>query len=286
MAIMSGMSATVEIGWKSFNGSNGCFSPSAALVASVVVPSRSVWPSGLDLATTSMPMMVLPPPRFSTMTCWPRSAPNFSATTRPAVSVAPPGMYGTTILICWVGQVWARTAEAPTMVQPALAASTVRRLSMIPPRLQLPAGSQTADRRTTRGGPRVLLCGLQRRLAHLVVGREHRDGEERGERHDGQGHQQRREAGRLHGRAHQRHDERADAEADRQPGAGDSAAHAVVDIFHDHGVGEGDGAEHQQHEGDRGDEQRPVLHLGGEQEQWHMKQHDRNIDRIERETVD
>jgi hypothetical protein len=69
MAIMSGMSATVEIGWKSFSGSNGCFSPSAALVASVVVPSRSVWPSGLDLATTSMPMMVLPPPRFSTMTC-------------------------------------------------------------------------------------------------------------------------------------------------------------------------------------------------------------------------
>ncbi len=28
----------------------------------------------LELATSSMPMMVLPPPRFSTITCWPSSA--------------------------------------------------------------------------------------------------------------------------------------------------------------------------------------------------------------------
>jgi hypothetical protein len=62
------------------------------LVAKVVVPSSKVWPSGLDLATSSMPMMVLPPPRFSTITCWPSSAVIFSATMRPAVSVAPPGM--------------------------------------------------------------------------------------------------------------------------------------------------------------------------------------------------
>src|SRR5229473_7643067 len=143
-------------------------------------------------------------------------------------------MYGTTILTCWLGQVWARTADAPTMVQPAAPASTLRRLSMIPPQLELPAGSQTADRRTTRGGPRVLLCGLQRRLAHLVVGWEHRDGEERAECHDSQRHQQRREARRLHGRADQRHHEGADTEADRQTGAGDPAAHAVVDVFHDH----------------------------------------------------
>ena len=85
------MSAIVEIGWKSFSGSNGCLKPSATLVAIVVLPSSRVWPSGLAFATTSMPMIVLPPALFSTMTCWPSSAVIFSATTRPSASDAPPG---------------------------------------------------------------------------------------------------------------------------------------------------------------------------------------------------
>jgi len=37
-----------------------------------------------------MPMMVLPPPLFSTITCWPSMLESFSATMRAAVSVEPP----------------------------------------------------------------------------------------------------------------------------------------------------------------------------------------------------
>ena len=84
------MSTRVEIIWKSFSGSNGCFRPRATLVAIVAAPSSSVLPSGFALATTSMPMIVLPPPLFSTITCWPSSPVSFSATMRAAVSVEPP----------------------------------------------------------------------------------------------------------------------------------------------------------------------------------------------------
>ena len=57
----------------------------------VAAPSSSVLPSGFALATTSMPMIVLPPPLFSTITCWPSSTVSLSATTRPTASAAPPG---------------------------------------------------------------------------------------------------------------------------------------------------------------------------------------------------
>ncbi len=98
--------------------------------------------------------------------------------------------------------------------------------------------------------------------------------------------EQHREARILHQRADQGHDEGADAEADRQAHAGDPAAHAVVDVAHDHGVGERDGAEHQQHEGDGGEEQRPALDLRGDQEQRHLQQHDRQVDVLQRIAVD
>ena len=52
---------------------------------------RMVWPSGLALATISVPMMVPPPGLFSTITCWPSSADSRSETIRAEVSVEPPG---------------------------------------------------------------------------------------------------------------------------------------------------------------------------------------------------
>lgn len=60
-----------------------------AIIAAGV--SRKVWPSGLALATTSVPMMVPPPGLFSTTTGWPRTAASLSATMRAEVSVEPPG---------------------------------------------------------------------------------------------------------------------------------------------------------------------------------------------------
>ncbi len=53
--------------------------------------SRMVWPSGLALATISVPMMVPPPGLLSTITGWPNKTESFSATMRAEVSVEPPG---------------------------------------------------------------------------------------------------------------------------------------------------------------------------------------------------
>jgi len=50
-----------------------------------------VWPSGLALATISVPMMVPPPGLLSTITGWPNKTESFSATMRAEVSVEPPG---------------------------------------------------------------------------------------------------------------------------------------------------------------------------------------------------
>ena len=44
---------------------------SAALTVKVVGTTSSVWPSGAALATASVPIIVLAPERFSTMTGWP-----------------------------------------------------------------------------------------------------------------------------------------------------------------------------------------------------------------------
>ena len=65
--------------------------PNAAMAIIAAGVSRMVWPSGFDLATISVPMMVPPPGLFSTITGWPSRAASFSETMRAEVSVDPPG---------------------------------------------------------------------------------------------------------------------------------------------------------------------------------------------------
>src|SRR5262245_15337044 len=56
----------------------------------------SVYPSGGDLATKSVPMMLLAPGLFSTTTGTDHFCPSFSAIRRAVMSEAPPGGLGTT----------------------------------------------------------------------------------------------------------------------------------------------------------------------------------------------
>jgi len=67
----------------------------------------------------------------------------------------------------------------------------------------------------------------------------------------------------------------------------DAAAHRCRCVLTIYGVGEGDGAEHQQHEADQPPiEQRPVLGLRGDQDLAAPQQHDRDVDGIERKPID
>ena len=59
--------------------------------AAVVVSTMRLVPSGLLLAMFTIPTIVPPPGRFSTTIVLPVSADMRSASTRPAVSVEPPG---------------------------------------------------------------------------------------------------------------------------------------------------------------------------------------------------
>ena len=90
-ASTQGMSASWATGARSFCGSIGSGTSNAGSSAAVVVISRRLVPSGLLLATLTMPTMVPPPGRFSTTMVLPVSADMRSASTRPAVSVEPPG---------------------------------------------------------------------------------------------------------------------------------------------------------------------------------------------------
>ena len=63
----------------------------AGCSAAVVVSTMRLVPSGLLLATFTMPTIVPPPGRFSTTIVLPMSDDIRSASTRPAVSVEPPG---------------------------------------------------------------------------------------------------------------------------------------------------------------------------------------------------
>src|SRR6185436_9383813 len=62
-----------------------------------------VWPSGADLATVSVPMLVPAPGLFSTITLEFQSSPSFCAITRPTMSVGPPGGNGTISLTTPLG---------------------------------------------------------------------------------------------------------------------------------------------------------------------------------------
>ena len=71
--------------------SNEGLGPNIGLSTWVELPKSKVWPSGLDLATNSAPMLVPPPGRLSTMTCYPHDSESFCARVRPTKSTPPPG---------------------------------------------------------------------------------------------------------------------------------------------------------------------------------------------------
>src|SRR5216684_3366852 len=75
-------------------------------------PSRSVYPSALDLATAAVPIRPPAPPRFSTMTCCPRASEKAGATVRAVMSTLPLGGQGTTILTGRLGKSCAKAHAA------------------------------------------------------------------------------------------------------------------------------------------------------------------------------
>src|SRR6266849_1191496 len=78
-------------------------------------PSRSVYPSALDLATAVVPIRPPAPARFSTITCWPRASENPGATVRAVISTLPLGGQGTTIFTARLGKSWAKAHAADTI---------------------------------------------------------------------------------------------------------------------------------------------------------------------------
>ena len=99
---MSGSEASSVIGAKSLIGSKGSFC-TAAVMAKLIVVTRSVWPSGGALTTTWCPIVLPPPGRLLTITVCDQLSVKRCAISRAMVSVVPPATNGTTSSICFFG---------------------------------------------------------------------------------------------------------------------------------------------------------------------------------------
>ncbi len=77
-----------------------------------VVPATSVYPSGADLATASLPSAPPAPARFSTTKGWPICLAIDSPSKRAVTSRLPPGANGTTIFTGFEGKACASAASA------------------------------------------------------------------------------------------------------------------------------------------------------------------------------
>src|SRR5215468_2761423 len=120
-------------------------------------------------------MLVAPPPRFSTTTCWPHSSDSFPATMRAIASVPPPGGNGTIMRTNRFGHASARAgrmARAGATVD-AAASTTRRRRSIIAARSPVDLDIGLADQR-----PPLVHLGLQM-AGKLVRGRADDRGAER-----------------------------------------------------------------------------------------------------------
>src|SRR5258706_9449190 len=104
---------------KSFKGSNDISRRNAGLITKLGNTTSSVWPSAGERATTSVPMMVLPPGRFSTTTVCPRPFARCTASTRLVMSAVPPGGNGTTMRSDFDGKVCACAAPMATAIETA-----------------------------------------------------------------------------------------------------------------------------------------------------------------------
>src|SRR5262245_31167265 len=87
---------TSEIGVKSFTGSyGGAFRDAGTQDMAVLVPKKSVYPSGGDLRTASAAITPSPPGRASTTTGWPSPCPSACDQVLADSSAAPLGGNGT-----------------------------------------------------------------------------------------------------------------------------------------------------------------------------------------------
>src|SRR5882762_3408328 len=109
-------------GLKSFRGSKDISRRNAGLITKLGNTTSSVWPSAGERATSSVPMMVLPPGRFSTTTVCPRPFAMCTATTRLVMSAVPPGGNGTTMRSDFEGKVCA--CAAPISAAAAIETAT------------------------------------------------------------------------------------------------------------------------------------------------------------------
>ena len=86
-----------ETGTRSFAGSNGSLRYKLGPMARPAGVSSTVVPSGADFATTSAPMLLPAPGRFSTMTGCAKPSLSLGEKARAIVSTAPPAANGTTM---------------------------------------------------------------------------------------------------------------------------------------------------------------------------------------------
>ena len=105
------------MGAKSLVGLKGKLANNKGLVARVIPLINKVWPSGADLATKSVPILVAAPGLYSTTTGLPKLSCNLLAMARAKISEVPPGVAGTMILMGLLGK--PDCDQAVTLCRPA-----------------------------------------------------------------------------------------------------------------------------------------------------------------------
>src|SRR6267378_5739293 len=126
-------------GLKSFRGSKDISRRNAGLITKLGNTTSSVWPSVGERATSSVPMMVLPPGRFSTTTVWPRPFAMCIASTRLVMSAVPPGGNGTTMRRDFEGKVCACAAPISAAAAIETATKILAFIELAPDSIQLRA---------------------------------------------------------------------------------------------------------------------------------------------------
>src|SRR5882672_11248314 len=111
-ASTTGPVPSIATGAKAAAGSYGSLYMEAPNAYATEIRS-SVWPSGVDRAAASVPMIPPAPlPWLSATTCLPRRSESWKAIMRPTTSLLPPGGKGMTRRSGLVGKVWALAAVA------------------------------------------------------------------------------------------------------------------------------------------------------------------------------
>src|SRR3990172_11268103 len=135
-ARMNGPDTNWLNGVKSFAVSNGSLLYMLGTTACPADVSSSVYPSGADLATISVPMIVPAPGRASSTIGWPHASVSFCATGRATTSTGPPGGYGITHRMGFAG--YASAANALHDAATAASSMDANAKRMIFPLIVLP----------------------------------------------------------------------------------------------------------------------------------------------------